>query len=571
MSRPIPARLVLGLILALLPAATFGADDLLSVLPQKTLAFVRLNRLAEVDAKVSDFAQRAQMPAPPLLALFKSRAGVAGGLNEKGSAAFVVLAAEDKHEEPPRVLFVPVTDYDKFLAPIKRGNPHGDISDVEIWDTPFVARKAGAYAVVAEPRFDEVLKNDLTPGGLDKELAPLAAFLSDSDAAAVATHRGIHTVAELIREQTDHMKEIFQGPQGANPQMEGAMRIFDIYSRGLQAIDEQTVALAAGLRVENEDVLRLSGRVRLVAEAGVSGGPAAQRDELLTVLPAGPYAVAFGSQIPKAVVKGLAALYGELLDLSVGFSPVDTEQLKRNMNESFALMQSTRWQSILLRPSEGEPLLKDVLTASRVEDAKRYLEVFERQHGAYPTPKGMPFGAAMTMTINSRRVKILGVSGLEVTMALPALVSGPIPNGEKLIGKDGKLTQYVVAPDKQTMVTGFATKDLVSAALAALKDPKKSLAADPLLAKTAQLLPKELIGVVYVNPRGTISFVNRVAKLFNADANAAQTLPEFPVTPPIGLALRTAPAEIQIEIVSPGEVARALMPYVMQAMAAAPQ
>jgi hypothetical protein len=558
-------------IVALVGSATADAsadDSLLKILPDRTMAFVVLNRLAATDAKLAEFSRRAQWPMPSLLDLFKSQAGVKEGLDDKGRAALVVVG-DDQFDQPPVVLFVPVTDYDTFLAPLRRGEAKPGIARVEVWNSKFLAKRVGPYAVFAELRHESLLENGLTPGTLSDELTPLAAYLEENELSAVATSHGIFFAARIAEQHLRQMRMIL-GEGSAGP-----AKIFELYSRAINGVENEVACLAVGMRMEKEGLLRATGRASLKA-SGVAAAAitkfAPLKEDPLKGLPGGPFVVAGGAALPAPLVAALQEPYRDLVQATWGQAGLTGDQVDRFLQQSFALFHSARSQSVLLQPGQGEPAYRDALLELQVESASKFLDAYEKQMRAYAEllkPAAKKLGLGMPVAVDVRRTQINGLPALETTMQMPVAGAPQLQQTfEKLLGQGGKSTTWLAARDTHTVVMSYASKDLLIAALDTLAAPQKSLAADPLLAKTRALLPADALAVAYWSPRGTSLFANRLLKIFGDLLGGPKALPEFPSTPPLGLALRTAPVQLQAELVVPGEVTQSLMEYGMKLLAA---
>jgi hypothetical protein len=542
-----------------------AADELLKVLPEKTLGFVQIQRLTQADARLTAFSGQAHWPLPGLLALFKTQAGVKEGLDQQGTAALVMLG-EDQFDEPPLVLYVPVTNYDKFLAPIKRGESKPGIARVVAWQSTFLARRAGSYAVFAEPRHEEVLEKGLAPGGLETRLASLTPFLRENDFSAVVTRHGVHLLARMVEQQARQMRELLGNFSG---EATAAVGIVELYGRLFQGIDREASALAVGVRFEKQGTLRISGRASLVASEGTAALLAKLepvKEPHWAAVPAGPFVVAGSLQLPAALRATALDGYAKVMHALRGPLGVSASQLDEMIKVTAGIFGTLRSQSVLLPPGEGAPVYRDLGAVSRVDSASEFLDEYEKQiKSCAELVRGPTNKAAVGLSV--RRMEIQGKRALEVTMQMPPVGAAETQQMlEKMFGQGGKINVYLAAIDEQTVVMSYVSKPFVVAAIETLRHPEKGLAADPLVAKTRALLPSDALAVGYWSPSGTLKFVNRVLKVFPFPLGVPVPgpLPEFPATPPVGVAVRTAPAELQAEIVIPAELIQAVMPYAVK-------
>jgi hypothetical protein len=295
------------------------------------------------------------------------------------------------------------------------------------------------------------------------------------------------------------------------------------------------------------------------------------KENLLSGLPAGPFVLAAGVAVPPAAVDAFRAPYAELLGSitrAAGMSPGQTEQL---LNGSLEMFKSIRTHAFVLQAGRAEPIYGDAIAVTRVESAKKFLADYERHMKAYPGAAKKPgdkLAAGLPLAVAVRRMEIQGMPGLEIELQTATGALPGVKGLDRLIGRGGKLTALVAAADEKTVLTGYVAKDRLAAAAEALKRPEKAIGADPLLAKTKALLPGDALAVAYWSPSGTVTFANRILSLLGPLPGVPKSLPEFPRTPPVGFAARTAPAEIQTETLVPAEVIQSLMAYGMQLVAA---
>ena len=99
-------------------------------------------------------------------------------------------------------------------------------------------------------------------------------------------------------------------------------------------------------------------------------------------------------------------------------------------------------------------------------------------------------------------------------------------------------------------------------AIAALKQPADSLTADPEVAKTAAMLPAGSPWVGYFSPSGAVAFAKWVVNAMSEEGGYKPNIPDFPASPPIGIAAKGLPGQLQIEAVVSPAVLEAIGKYV---------
>jgi len=145
---------------------------------------------------------------------------------------------------------------------------------------------------------------------------------------------------------------------------------------------------------------------------------------------------------------------------------------------------------------------------------------------------------------------------VDMSAAMPAGGAPGMAPPAKLFGPDGKLTTYMVAVDKQTVVASYVNQETARKAVERYRQGGKALHSDPEVAKTSALLPKDAQMRGYLSPHGLIAFIKGV--MTNMGAPFGQMIPDVPETPPIGMAARIAPAGVAADLVIPGEVLEAI-------------
>jgi hypothetical protein len=112
-------------------------------------------------------------------------------------------------------------------------------------------------------------------------------------------------------------------------------------------------------------------------------------------------------------------------------------------------------------------------------------------------------------------------------------------------------------------------KKHVQQTIEAIQQGKPGLAGNAGVAKTAALLPSDAVLTGFWSPAGTIDLVKRIVPaILPPEAGLNPKIPEFPKTPPIGMAVTTAHDELQACLVVPPEVLQAVAQYVGKIRAA---
>lgn len=573
-------RRTLITLLAMWPAllaATFAqaAEDVLGVIPERALGFVLVNRLAETDAKIQSLGQQMQLPVPSPLEMFKTAAGVPEGLDEKGSAAIVVMPGKDASKQPVAVLnFVPVTDYRQFIEQLKPNNASAAIVEVQVRGRSFLVGNRGGYAVVAEPRYRDALEKALgAPRRTPREVTPLREWLAEGDFAGVVTRRGVELLCAKGQEALQDVKRSLAAlPEDKRKGMEAAVGVFTVYEKMLKAAGEEISGYAFALEADENGALHLTERMRFT-----SGGRAAKmlsqvkppEGDLLAGLPGGPFVFALGGTLPESLGECLMQFSAEVMKAAPGLYGLNNQQVDKLVEISTQSMKGLRGMSMMMGVGKpGDPIYSDIAVVETVDHAEAFMANYKKTLEVM-NQLVKEAGESMLTITKLEDVEIGGVPALKLTMKIP-MAPGAVkmPNYEevmeKLFGPGGKIVAFVAVADDHTIVSAYPRRRLLRESLKVVDGTRPGLVGDPQVAKTAAMLPSGALCVGYVSPKGTIDFINRVIPAMTPEGKSPLRLPDFPPTPPIGFAVKAAPGELRSHTVVPAAVVKAVGGFVAE-------
>ncbi len=569
--------------LALLAGAfAQAAEDLLEVIPQQSLGFVVVNRLAETDAKIQAMGRQVQLPVPSLLGMLKARVGLEGVLDEKGAAAIALMPAADAAAVGPRqtgpaaVAFLPVTDYGKLLRQLKADDASAKIVEVKVGGQAFLVGRRGGYAVMAKPGDRDALEKALgSTKGVAGDLGSLRGMLAEGDVAAVVTRRGVEVLSikgqAALRQAKESLAAI---PDIEKQGLELAVSVFGVYEKILKCLGDEINSYAVAGRIDDAGNLHLTERVRLT-----SGGQAAKmlsqveppRRDLLAGLPDGPFVFVLSGALPQTMGEGLMKFSAEMMKAAPGLYGFTDEQVDRLIEISGQSMKGLRGISMMMGVGKpGDPIYGNITVVERVDDSKAFLADYKKTIQAMNQLIKESESSIMTAS-KLKDVEIGGVSALRLTMKIPMapqMVNVPDFDEimEKMFGPGGKMVVFMAPADKHTIVAAYTGKKLLQECLEVAQGTKPGLAADPDVAKTAAMLPAGAQWVGYISPKGTIDFIKRVIPVFTPEGIDAPELPEFPQTPPIGFGVKTTPDGVQSQTVVPAAVIKGIAGFVGEIM-----
>ena len=119
--------------------------------------------LREFNERVAKVTQKMQIPIGDLLTMAKGFLGVQEGLDEKGGLAVALVSGPEGRQWEESVLcaVVPVSDYNKFIAPLDPKDPDAKITAVTVMGMNMMAARKGNFAVLAAGDKSETLEKIL--------------------------------------------------------------------------------------------------------------------------------------------------------------------------------------------------------------------------------------------------------------------------------------------------------------------------------------------------------------------------------------------------------------------------
>jgi hypothetical protein len=530
------------------------------------LGFGVVRNLGELDAKLSKLAQDLQVPAPGALMMVRTLSGIQEGLDEKGSLVAAVLPGDEEQQSPFTLLFVPITDYKKFIAQLQPADKDAAGStEVIIANQTFAVMKKGEYAVLAEPRYADRLKEVVAAKAGSLGLpAGLTSWAGKHDAYLVVMPDTIKLAIGPIREGLKQAKAAFPAD---NPQLQSVATMFDVYDNILSTIETEITHFGLGLDIGENAVFVNSHSVFLpdgsLAQAAKDARQPDQR--ALAALQGGPYVMAFDGVLPESWVKGMSKFSAEAMRMMAppGGEKLTDEQIKKLtevMQQSMSGVKSMAFRFGVIQP--GKSIYAGMTAAMQVDNAEKFMDSYEKSiremSGAFKESKN-PFFQSYDVT----KAKVAGTEALKVTMDMSAMFKElPDPNAQRMIelmvGEGGKLTAYL-APAGQNVVIMAYGEDSFAEAMTSATKKSASFTSQQEVSTTLKLLPENSQWVAFFSPRGMVDFARTMMQ--NIAPQQAGALPQFPVTPPVGLGARMTAQGLDTSLVLPKQVLMAIGGY----------
>ncbi len=566
-----------AVVLAVLAATpAWAAADVFHAIPSDALAFVAANHIGETSAKIEKVCKQVGAKPVNLLDMIKEKTGASKGLDESRSAALVVMPGKDLKSEPSPVVLIPVTDYKQFLESLG-AKPGEKITEVQIAGAPVLIAEREGYAAISpnHSHFREGLEKLLeSKRSIADEHPRMPDWLSQNDLVAVATSHGIKTASQAAQQWYQQMKEAF-----ARMNMDqDALAGFEIYVKLFQIAEKEVDTIAVAARVDKDGNVHLSKRIRFTKSSD-TGGSLAKLQPLekgpLTGMPAGTFLFAGGGPWSDALARGILAFQADYMKKSFEKAyGLDEEQANELAKKSLDVPGGLHSFSFIMGPPEsGEPVLGNTLALYDVDDAAKYLDGMEKYLNGM-NPPGHDENDKKLFA--AKKTEVGGRPALEYEMAIPlpkqaAMMPGFSEIMKKIYGSEGKMKFLVAAIDDHHVALNFSGRaPVIMRAIASMKKPADSLAADAEIAKTAALLPADAQWVGYFSPGGAVAFVKAVVESIGAEGGFGNkpNIPDFPASQPIGLAAKAKPGQLQIEVIVPSTVLDAIGKYVEQVQGA---
>jgi hypothetical protein len=537
------------------------APTALAVLPEGVYGFAVVRNLGELDAKLSALAQDLQVPAPGPLMLVRTLSGIQEGLDEKGSLVVAVLPGTEEGQPPFPVLFVPVTDYKKFVAQLQ---PAQNATRITIANQEFAVAQKGNYAALAPPDHEESLQKVVAAKGASLGLpGHVTTWAGDHDAYLVVMPEAIKQAIGPVRQGLQQARANFPAD---NPQLKMVGTVFEFYDNILSTVEKEITHFGLGLRLDQGTIYVNTHSAFLpngsLAQAAGDAKQPAQR--ALASLAAGTYVMAFDGVIPKSWLEGMSKFSAEAMQMMM---PPDGEKLTdEQVNKLTQVMQS--WmsdvESMAFRfgtVQPGKSIYGGMSAAMKVKNSKEFLARYEKNIVKMSEVlKGNPFFESYKLA----KAKVGGVETLQMTMDMSAMIKGlPDANTQRMmelmIGEGGKLTAYLAPADATTVVMTYG-EDTLTETLKAAAKKTASFTAQQEIMTTMKLLPNDSQWVAFFSPKGMVEFAQSMMGMI-APPGAQMPLAPFPVTPPLGLGARMRAEGCDTSLVVPKDLLTAIGAY----------
>lgn len=557
-----------AMLVVLLSACTLATaqSELLELVPDDALGIVVVNRLAETSAKLEGIGEQLQVPMPPPLGTFKSMTGLQKGIDESKAAGIVLLPTAESVKPAAGVLLIPVKDYKQLIEQLRPADANAQIAEVQIAGAQALVASKQNYAafslVEQKPALERFLNSKKNLGG---SLEPISKWMTAQDAFGLALPAGIKLGT---KRGLDRLSILLEQLENAGDQQKKVAAMLEPYREVMQLAQRDVTHVATGFRIDKSRALHLATQTLLIPEssAGRAFGEVQRVDGVFHGLPNEPYAMLAGTTIPQKWLDKFGNLFAKLSRLNPEVGALDEKQVAELVEAQIASLRDAKSLAMFIGPTKSdESAYANTIATLQVEDATAYILKFEQTLAkihqlSKNAPKAVP-------QYETKHIKVGNIDALEITMDMSAAMSAQNENPaaakmlEKFMGPGGKMKMFAAPADKTTVVMAYVSQDNLERGLAAVRNPNSGLKANAALRTTVKLLPRGSQWMAFVSPRESIQFFTSTLAPIMPGGRAIE-LPDFPQTPPVGLAAKFATGRVETELVIPPEVTVAAGKYI---------
>lgn len=455
----------------------------------------------------------------------KRELNIGDGFNEQGSALIVIsnlqVAIEDG-DEPDMTVAVPVTNYDKFLAPFKP-TKDGDIDTFDADGETVFSRNLGTHCLLGPSK--DVIAN-YKAGNAGKAIGDATGvlgrrYLSNSD---VAIYVDVESLAPLLRKKLDEaykdMSDLFdafgQGDDGQAQMMKSVQAIGLMFVDGIDSMLRDTNAAVFAADMDSKGIgMTFTAQFRensQLAKIFPGGGNAAN---LLAKLPSDPYMFAGAmdfngvnvAKIAETVIKQMPKDGGWMADMIKQSLPLMSEA--KGMAQVYQVPQNPAG---ILGGFGGLTIIEPKNIDSYLKVHRKYVDSMNKlKMDLGPDPDGKPMVMTFASKYDANALQVDGVSvdQYQIKMNMPPALlrqMGPMAGVMMGMGMTNQ-TGYVARKGNHILMTTLADTTLLKAGLNALSSGK-GLGTEGPTAKTRKIgLPAKSAGEFYISIGGIIKTV----------------------------------------------------------------
>jgi hypothetical protein len=462
------------------PAAAAEKTDVLSMMPDNSLAFVVVNDPALLLKKAATLAKRLEVPMPEPMALLKEQLPAAAHIDLTRPAAVAI----HPHGDPVGgVVLVPVTDFEAFVKACGAKDANADLVEIELAGDQLVAASYNGYAVLSDASGAaaiEGVKNN--KGKVAEQYAAMRQRMEAADVAGGATQAGIEAFAVLAKEGIAAVQAEIAGLDSDEMPGVPPKSIVEALSIYTLLVDEfaatvQSYAFTVSIEkkaIIGQDILRLkkgefATKLGQIKPSGT---------DWCAQLPAGRPVFLMAGETPKSLMPGLLEFSKKTMLAMSGIYGMDEDQIQQLIEDSKPLMEKTTGMAFLMAVPKGKdaPLYAGMGGIIKVEGgAEQYIDDYVKLIKKMARAMKKPFGDAMLRFGPPKKIEIDGKPGVRFAVEIKMSFGADDSEQQKMMdemmakmyGPDGKMKIFLVAANEDTVAIGYTSPATVKRFVAA--------------------------------------------------------------------------------------------------------
>ena len=577
-------------------ATTGRAADVLQKVPADALGFVVVRDVGSLDANAQKLLTRLQLPYGGPLAFLQAVTGINEGLDTRGSLLFVALPDNAVGNQAKFCVWLPVADYDRFLASLG-SKPAAGITAVTVAEVDLLVARAGEWALVMDPdernRMERILTAAPAP---PRQLSTWRSWIETHDAVAVIFAGGLHDLLALASspygaraadnaieddEPVPFDEDDLFGPPVAQPRAPHDIgtqiqnRIQTVFASSPKALQwaHAIEAVAIGVRLDENDNLHAGVRAVWNKDSNFAPDSSGGDGQLPPSLFADGNIVLHGAgHLPQPLSALIAGAYVRLL----------VDDLKSEMGMALDGDTVARFQDAVEQAAAEAPSAT-VLTLAGEKEAgvytNNFLVVRADSAGKFADQANevMRLWNQMNreaddgtrLVFDVEEVPVEGRTATHYSLDIAALDGGAvIPEVrqvmEKFFGPGGKLRLIVAPADDRHVLLAIATPEQAEGALQMLRGNQTNWGSGDVAQVPSKLLPRKGDWQLYFSPYGYTKWLARQMDAMTGPVLGGPIIRPYPPSPPIGFTGGAKDYELWIDaavpsgtIISAGEYLKA--------------
>ncbi len=558
-------------LLVLAAAISVRGTEFVKVIPDDALGFIAVRNVAETDEKVGQLFTKLKIEFGGPLALLQLMTGISEGLDKSGDALLLVLPTGGEADGVEVSLWLPVADYDRFLASLG-GTPGGVVTAVTVVGEDLLVTKHEGWAVLFDPdereRIPQLLQQGATP---PQQVSQWESWIEATDVAVVVLPGGMRAGIQWAGAQNDDEAEVAPADQGAADDLFGPAEAPD--ETEIQSDDNQssgnfvsharnsirnvlssspklfqlvtaTSAIGLGLRIDEQGNARAGLRVALREGSfeGDASDATDSHDQLPSLYESGEFVLSGAGQIPPNLSTMIAQLYAHRIvrDLKTEEKlALDNDTLSRFQEAVDQAANQVRSFAVLTKPGErNEGVYTNNFLAVRVPAADVFLDqVSEVMRLWNEMNREAERGTRLVFDVDETKVAdhestlySIDIAAADGAPELPEIRQAM----EKLFGPGGKFQLLVVPVDDSTVLLSVGTPQQTAGMVETIKQQRPVEWSVGATSQTNQLLPGQSEWRLFFSPHGYTAWRTREMDAITGPVLGGPIVKPFPPSSPIG-------------------------------------